>query len=208
MLARGIAFAPPLKRERDDEDYDTFESRLEEQMNKGEPEFSEELAEQQLISELYVVQRYKALYDQMGDTFTSIELLFVDADEQRDRNLYDFDRAMTLDYWSGSLRRYLSHQEMAAVLLQKMLSEFHVLSESRQRIVGTWLWSYAYRPVGEWPWDVAIPVYETKSVMAQLFDEYASATSTVESSWHRASEIVAQHSVMLNTLSQTGKLLA
>lgn len=207
MLARGIAFAPPLKRERDDEDYDTFESRLEEQMNKGEPEFSEELAEQQLISELYVVQRYKALYDQMDDTFTSVELLFVDADGRR-RNLYDFDRAMTLDYWSGSLRRYLSHQEMAAVLLQKMLSEFHVLSESRQWIVGTWLWSYTYRPVGEWPWDVAIPVYETKSVMAQLFDEYASATSTVESSWHRASEIVAQHSVMLNTLSQTGKLLA
>ena len=104
MLARGIAFAPPLKRERDDEDYDTFESRLEEQMNKGEPEFSEELAEQQLISELYVVQRYKALYDQMGDTFTSIELLFVDADGRR-RNLYDFDRAMTLDYWSGSDRK-------------------------------------------------------------------------------------------------------
>lgn len=185
-----------------------YESELERSMAAAAAEFDADQALREVGAEMYRLERYDSLHDELRDQVATVHVLVNDADPNRPP--WSSNDGTYIRYWSDELKRNLTHQEMARQLIRALFANWHTLNELRKRIEECWPYRYIVETADSHIGDYPIPddAFEEGTELRKMMDVYEKTAVTMNSRWERLSHDLARFSLLLFTLADEGKILS
>ena len=185
-----------------------YESHFERLAAAEATEFDADQALREVGAEMYRLERYNSLHDELRDQISVVHVLINDADPNKPP--WTSRDGMYIRYWSEELERNLTYQEMARQIIRALLANWHTLNELRERINECWPYRYLVDDARSYIGDYPIPdeTFAEGTELRKTMELYERTAVTVNSRWERLSHDMARFSLLLFTLADEGKILS